>query len=229
MTTAATRNAGLPLSGIRILDLTSVIMGPFATQMLAEYGADVVKLEPPEGDIMREMGPHLEPGMGPVYLNLDRGKRSVCLDLKQPESREVIARAAQASDVFVTNIWFWAATKRAVTETNTLLLSTQRDGRAAFRRSEDPGLIGPDSGWAWAGVLFDVEHDGDDDLYVANGFADYMTFVQYRPHPERPAVPARPAGRPRGRVRGSRPRCPRRPSSRCSCCSRTRRPSRRAS
>lgn len=104
MTTAATRNAGLPLSGIRILDLTSVIMGPFATQMLAEYGADVVKLEPPEGDIMREMGPHLEPSMGPVYLNLNRGKRSVCLDLKQPESREVIARAAQASDVFVTNM-----------------------------------------------------------------------------------------------------------------------------
>jgi enediyne biosynthesis protein E4 len=89
-------------------------------------------------------------------------------------------------DIFVTNIWFWAAAKRAVTETNTLLLSTIQDGRPAFRRVEDPGLLGPDSGWSWAGVFFDADHDGDDDLYVANGFTDYMTFVQYRPHPERP-------------------------------------------
>jgi hypothetical protein len=89
-------------------------------------------------------------------------------------------------DVFVTNIWFWASAKRAVTETNTLLLSAEEDGRAVFRRSEDPGLLGPDSGWSWAGVFFDVELDGDDDLYVANGFADYMTFVQYREHPEKP-------------------------------------------
>jgi len=104
MMTTTQHSAGLPLSGTRILDLTSVIMGPFATQMLAEYGADVIKLEPPEGDIMREMGPHQEPGMGPVYLNLNRGKRSVCLDLKQPASHEVVMRAAQASDVFVTNM-----------------------------------------------------------------------------------------------------------------------------
>ncbi|GAB2484207.1 CoA transferase [Comamonas humi] len=94
----------LPLAGIRILDLTSVIMGPYATQMLAEYGADVVKLEPPEGDIMRNMGPHREPQMGPVYLNLNRGKRSVVLDMKQPEAHGIVARAVRHQDVFVTNM-----------------------------------------------------------------------------------------------------------------------------
>ncbi|MFJ4293158.1 CaiB/BaiF CoA transferase family protein [Cupriavidus sp. NPDC089707] len=93
-----------PLKGVRILDLTSVIMGPYATQMLAEYGADVIKLEPPEGDIMRGMGPHRETGMGPVFLNLNRGKRSLCLDLKSPQAAGVIQKAVASSDVFITNM-----------------------------------------------------------------------------------------------------------------------------
>ncbi|WP_416401203.1 CaiB/BaiF CoA transferase family protein [Alicycliphilus denitrificans] len=96
-------NSQMPLAGTRILDLTSVIMGPYATQMLAEYGADVVKVEPPEGDIMRNMGPHREPQMGPVYLNLNRGKRSVVLDMKHPESRRIMAQAVRHNDVFITN------------------------------------------------------------------------------------------------------------------------------
>jgi crotonobetainyl-CoA:carnitine CoA-transferase CaiB-like acyl-CoA transferase len=94
----------LPLQGTRVLDLTSVIMGPYATQMLAEYGADVVKLEPPEGDIMREMGPCREPGLGPVFLNLNRGKRSLCLDLKSEHAKAVLPRAVAAADVFITNM-----------------------------------------------------------------------------------------------------------------------------
>ena len=94
----------LPLDGVRVLDLTSVIMGPYATQMLAEYGADVIKLESPEGDIMREMGPAREPGMGPVFLNLNRGKRSLCLDLKAPESAAILRQAVESADVFITNM-----------------------------------------------------------------------------------------------------------------------------
>lgn len=94
----------LPLSGVRVLDLTSVIMGPYATQMLAEYGADVIKVEPPEGDIMRGMGPVREAGMGPVFLNLNRGKRSLCLDLKAESSTVVMQRAVAGADVFVTNV-----------------------------------------------------------------------------------------------------------------------------
>ncbi len=94
----------LPLSGIRVLDLSSVIMGPYATQILAEYGADVIKVEPPEGDIMRGMGPLRDPGLGPVFLNLNRGKRSLCLDLKTAEAREALARLLDRCDVFISNI-----------------------------------------------------------------------------------------------------------------------------
>ncbi|MDF3834213.1 CoA transferase [Cupriavidus basilensis] len=93
-----------PLAGIRILDLTSVIMGPYATQMLAEYGADVIKVEPPEGDIMRKMGPCGKAGMGPVFLNLNRGKRSLCLDLKSAAGRDAMYRAVASADVFITNV-----------------------------------------------------------------------------------------------------------------------------
>ncbi|RSE65662.1 CoA transferase, partial [Acinetobacter baumannii] len=76
----------------------------YATQMLAEYGADVIKLESPEGDIMREMGPAREPGMGPVFLNLNRGKRSLCLDLKASEAAAILRQAVESADVFITNM-----------------------------------------------------------------------------------------------------------------------------
>ena len=91
-------------------------------------------------------------------------------------------------DIFITNIWFWSSASREVTETNTLLLSSVSGGELGYERSEDPGLLAPDTGWAWAAAFFDVENDGDDDLAVLNGFTDYMTFVQYREHPERPGL-----------------------------------------
>jgi hypothetical protein len=91
------------------------------------------------------------------------------------------------ADIFVTNIWFWNSLSRMVTETNTLLLSDpQADGSLAYRRSDDPSIAEHDTGWSWAGLFFDQENDGDDDLYFVNGFTDYLTFIQHRPHPERP-------------------------------------------
>jgi len=93
------------LEGIRIVDLTTVIFGPYATQMLADLGAEVIKVEAPGGDVSRYLGRSAKtPGSGSTHLTVNRGKKSVVLDLKQPDDAKVLANLIKTADVVVHNV-----------------------------------------------------------------------------------------------------------------------------
>lgn len=102
-TTPSTSPSG-PLAGVKVIDLTAVLMGPSATQMLADLGADVIKVETASGDSTRTIGPGGEQGMGPIYLGLNRNKRSIVLDLKQPKGREAFLRLVADADIVTCNV-----------------------------------------------------------------------------------------------------------------------------
>jgi crotonobetainyl-CoA:carnitine CoA-transferase CaiB-like acyl-CoA transferase len=90
-----------PLAGIRVTDLTATFMGPYCTQILADMGADVIKVEPPAGDTTRYVSVGPEPGMAGVFVNVNRGKRSVVLDLRTGDGKEILSRIAERTDVFI--------------------------------------------------------------------------------------------------------------------------------
>lgn len=93
-----------PLSGVTVLDLSTVVLGPYATQLLGDMGADVIKVENGAGDIMRHAGPSPAPGMGAIYMGLNRNKRAILLDLKSADGMEAMRRLVKKSDVFFTNV-----------------------------------------------------------------------------------------------------------------------------
>jgi len=94
-----------PLAGVKVIDLTAVLLGPFATQHLADMGADVIKVEPPEGDLLRLSGGSMgrDKNMGPIYMAANRNKRSLCLDLKKPRAVGILKAMIAKADLFIHN------------------------------------------------------------------------------------------------------------------------------
>jgi crotonobetainyl-CoA:carnitine CoA-transferase CaiB-like acyl-CoA transferase len=100
---AAPANRG-PLTGVRVIDITTVFMGPSATQLLGDLGADVVKVESPGGDVVRSIGPQGDQKMGPLFLAMNRNKRSIVLDLKSAPGRAALVDLVRTADVLAYNV-----------------------------------------------------------------------------------------------------------------------------
>lgn len=103
-----------PLAGVRVVDLTINILGPVATQILGDMGADIIKVESPSGDQNRFIGPARNEGMGALYMTMNRNKRSVVLDLKKPNARDALRRLVQSADVFTHSMRSGAAARLGV-------------------------------------------------------------------------------------------------------------------
>src|SRR5205085_4436643 len=93
-----------PLAGIRVIEVAIAVLGPFAAQILGDMGAEVIKVETPDGDPMRQIGPARNPGIAAYFLNVNRNKKSLVLDLKRPAAQAAMRRLAATADVFVHNM-----------------------------------------------------------------------------------------------------------------------------
>jgi crotonobetainyl-CoA:carnitine CoA-transferase CaiB-like acyl-CoA transferase len=100
-----------PLAGVRVIDLTTMVMGPYSTQIMADLGADVIKIEPPGGDNTRYISVGPAPGMGSIYINVNRGKRSVLLDLQTEDGKAALRGLIKDADCFIHSMRLKAITK----------------------------------------------------------------------------------------------------------------------
>ncbi len=175
------KTGGPPLAGLRVLDLSSVVMGPYCTLILRQLGAEVIKLESLEGDIIRSLGPTLEPGMAGTFHYLNAGKKSIAVDLSKPEGRDVCLRIAATVDVLVHSIRPSAIAKlglsyAALAAINPRLiycnlLGFGRDGRYFGKPAYDD-TIQAVSGLA----MLEAEMHGEP-TYVTSVFADKLTGI----------------------------------------------------
>jgi len=177
----ATRTAEQgPLAGVRVVDLSTVVVGPACTLALADHGAEVIKIEAPDGDLMRQLGGGARHrGMTGKFMNFNRNKRSVCVDLKTEGGRAVLRRLLEGADVFVTNMRTSALDKlgldweslRAVTPRliHCLVLAFGRKGRYAGRPAYDT-VIQSASGVAGA-----FQASGGEPRFVPFVMTDHIT------------------------------------------------------
>ena len=146
-----------PFAGLRVIDLTTVFVGPYTSQFLGDMGAEVIKVEAPGGDMTRTTGPFVHPDMASNFLQVNRNKRGVCLDLKHPDSRAVLERLVRWADVFITNQLPQVRRKLAIEPADLWAVNP----RLIYARGHGQGTKGPDaetggydavSFWARAGV-----------------------------------------------------------------------------
>jgi formyl-CoA transferase len=169
-----------PLDGIRVVDLTTVFSGPYATLLLGDLGADVVKIEDPGGDIVRRVGPARTTAMSPLFMAVDRNKRDLCLNLKEPAGRAVLHRLVERADVLVHNMRPGAARRIGA------------DPEAT--RSRNPRLVHVAiSGFGAGGPYADLPAY-DDVIQAASGLVSLQTRDGERPDYARSVVADKTAG-----------------------------------
>jgi crotonobetainyl-CoA:carnitine CoA-transferase CaiB-like acyl-CoA transferase len=171
---------GGPLQGVRVIDLTSVVVGPICTRVLADQGAEVIKVEPPGGDLLRTMARgSRNPGMSGKFINFNRNKRSVCLDLKQPEGMAVMRKLLAEADVFVSNVRPAALERLGLDHANLLrdnpkliycgILAFGSAGRYANRPAYDPIIQ------SLSGVAATFERATGEPRFVPMVMTDHVT------------------------------------------------------
>ena len=170
-----------PLAGVRIVDLTSIVLGPYGTQMLGDAGADIIKVEPPGGEMTRSIGPHRSPDQSAYYANLNRNKRSLVLDLKQPNARAALLRVIDGADVFVHNMRAGAAARLGLDATTLLarqpkLIHASASGfRLGSSKQDDPAFDDLIQGMCGLASLNGAATGADGPRYVPSVMADKIS------------------------------------------------------
>ena len=170
-----------PLNGVRVLDLTGTVLGPMGTQHLGDAGADVVKVEAPEGDSIRYVGPRRSHDMAAYFVNLNRNKRSVVLNLKQPAARAALERMIARADVLVHNMRPSAAARLGVDYASLapkyprLIHASASGFRLGSTRAEQPAYDDLIQGMCGLAALNGEATGADGPRYVPTVMADKIT------------------------------------------------------
>lgn len=169
-----------PLTGIRMVDLTAVWFGPFAAQMLGDLGAEIIKIEPLSGDTSRGLGSARNPGMSPQFINVNRNKRCIAVDLARPEGKAILSRLVRNADVFLLNLRRKPAARLGVSYKDIAAINPRivycacvgygRKGPYADRAAYDDLIQGASGHAAALG-----RHLGTEPRYFPSGIADKTT------------------------------------------------------